>query len=64
LTFASRKCTFAAAEFTEHPKVINGFSDLMAEVFGAAGKRARSAVGMAALPGGMPVEVEAILEVV
>ena len=50
--------------FGEQPAVINGFSDLMVEVFGEAiGKHARSAVGMAALPGNAPVEVEAILEV-
>ncbi len=50
-------------EFTDHPKVINGFSDLMVEVFGEAGKGARSAVGMGSLPGNMAVEVEAIFEV-
>ena len=50
--------------FADQPKVMNGFSDLMVEVFGeSVGKHARSAVGMAALPGGAPVEVEAILEV-
>lgn len=50
--------------FGEQPKVINGFSDLMVEVFGEAiGKHARSAVGMAALPNGIPVEIEMILEV-
>jgi enamine deaminase RidA (YjgF/YER057c/UK114 family) len=54
----------ASAEgFTDHPKVINGFSDLMVEVFGEAGKHARSAVGMAELPSGIPVEIEMILEV-
>jgi enamine deaminase RidA (YjgF/YER057c/UK114 family) len=53
----------ATPEFTEHPKVINGFSDLMSEVFGDAGKHARSAVGMGSLPGGMPVEIEVIFEV-
>jgi enamine deaminase RidA (YjgF/YER057c/UK114 family) len=51
-------------EFTQQPQVINGFSDLMVEVFGdRAGKGARSAVGMASLPGGIPVEVEAIFQV-
>jgi enamine deaminase RidA (YjgF/YER057c/UK114 family) len=51
-------------DFKEQPQVINGFSDLMVEVFGAkAGKGARSAVGMAALPGGIPVEIEAIFQV-
>ena len=54
----------AAPEFTQHPYVINGFSDLMVEVFGEeAGKGARSAVGMSSLPGGIPVEVEAIFQV-
>jgi enamine deaminase RidA (YjgF/YER057c/UK114 family) len=54
----------ASAEgFTDQPKVINGFSDLMVEVFGDAGKHARSAVGMAELPSGIPVEIEMILEV-
>ena len=41
------------ADFTDHPKVINGFSDLMVEVFGEAGRHARSAVGAASLPLGM-----------
>jgi enamine deaminase RidA (YjgF/YER057c/UK114 family) len=41
-----------ADDFTEHPKVINGFSDLMVEVFGDAGRHARSAVGMGSLPSG------------
>jgi enamine deaminase RidA (YjgF/YER057c/UK114 family) len=49
--------------FGEHPKVINGFSDLMVEVFGDNGRHARSAVGMADLPVGIPVEIEMILEV-
>jgi enamine deaminase RidA (YjgF/YER057c/UK114 family) len=53
----------SAPKFTEQPKVINGFSDLMVEVFGDAGRHARSAVGMAQLPNGMPVEIEMILEV-
>lgn len=47
-------------EFLDQPKVMNGFSDLMVEVFGDAGKGARSAVGTNALPGGIAVEVEAI----
>jgi enamine deaminase RidA (YjgF/YER057c/UK114 family) len=50
-------------EFGDQPKVINGFSDLMVEVFGEAGKGARSAVGTSALPGGIAVEIEAIFEV-
>jgi hypothetical protein len=48
----------------DQPKVINGFSDLMVQVFGEAiGKHARSAVGMAELPSNIPVEIEMILEV-
>jgi enamine deaminase RidA (YjgF/YER057c/UK114 family) len=50
------------SSFTNQPKVINGFSDLMVEVFGEKGKHARSAVGMAALPFNMAVEVEMIVE--
>ncbi|CAN5434538.1 RidA family protein [soil metagenome] len=51
-------------EFHDHPKVINGYSELMKEVFGDdAGVGARSAVGMNALPSGMAVEIEAIFEV-
>ena len=50
-------------EFTEHPKVVNGCSDLFVEVFGERGKHARSAVGMASLPFGITVEIEAIFEV-
>lgn len=54
----------AAEGFGETPRVINGFSDLMVEVFGEAiGKHARSAVGMQALPGNSAVEVEMIVEV-
>ena len=54
----------SADDFGDQPKVINGFSDLMVEVFGEAiGKHARSAVGMAGLPMGIPVEIEMILEV-
>ena len=54
----------ASAEgFTDQPKVMNGFSDLMVEVFGESGRHARSAVGLAELPMGIPVEIEAILEV-
>jgi enamine deaminase RidA (YjgF/YER057c/UK114 family) len=50
--------------FTQQPQVINGFSDLMVAVFGdKAGKGARSAVGMVSLPGGIPVEIEAIFQV-
>jgi enamine deaminase RidA (YjgF/YER057c/UK114 family) len=50
-------------EFADQPKVINGFSDLMVDVFGEPGKGARSAVGMGALPGGIAVEIEAIFQV-
>jgi enamine deaminase RidA (YjgF/YER057c/UK114 family) len=54
----------SADGFGDQPKVINGFSDLIVEVFGESiGKHARSAVGMAGLPGNSPVEVEMILEV-
>jgi enamine deaminase RidA (YjgF/YER057c/UK114 family) len=53
----------AVPEFQDHPKVINGCSDLFVEVFGAAGKHARSAVGMGSLPMGIPVEIEVIVEV-
>ena len=50
-------------DFKDHPQVVNGFSDLMVEVFGDSGKGARSAVGMGSLPGNIPVEVEVIFEV-
>lgn len=50
--------------FTDIPKVMNGASDLMAEIFGDAGKHARSSVGASSLPLGVPVEVEAIVEIV
>lgn len=49
--------------FTDQPKVINGFSDLMVAVFGEKGKHARSAVGMNALPSNIAVEVEMIVEI-
>lgn len=49
----------SAPGFDRQPAVINGFSDLILEVFGAAGAHARSAVGMAELPFGLPVEIEA-----
>mgnify|MGYP001809873954 CR=1 FL=1 len=51
------------SEFTQQPQVINGFSDLMVEVFGEKGKHARSAVGMNALPMNIAVEVELIVEI-
>jgi len=50
-------------EFTDAPKVINAASELFGEAFGDAGRHARAAVGVAALPLGVPVEVEAIVEV-
>ena len=50
-------------DFKDHPKVINGFSDLMVEVFGERGKHARSAVGMISLPYNMAVEIELVVEV-
>ncbi|MGN6700723.1 MAG: RidA family protein [Thermomicrobiales bacterium] len=53
----------SAPGFSEQPQVINGFSELLVEVFGEAGRHARSAVGMAGLPGNAPVEVEVIFEV-
>lgn len=53
----------AGAHFTDHPKVINGASDLMVEVFGDAGRHARIAVGAPSLPRGAPVEVDAVFEV-
>ena len=49
--------------FTQQPAVINGYSDLMVAVFGDKGKHARSAVGMNTLPGGIPVEVEVVVEI-
>jgi len=53
----------ATPDFREQPAVINGFSDLMAEVFGQdAGVGARSAVGMGSLPGNISVEIEVIFE--
>jgi enamine deaminase RidA (YjgF/YER057c/UK114 family) len=53
----------AEPEFRDHPKVINGCSDLLVEILGDAGRHARSAVGMASLPNGMMVEIEAILKI-
>ena len=54
----------ATPEYLEHPQVINGFSELMAQVFGDdAGVGSRSAVGMGSLPGDIPVEVECMFEV-
>lgn len=53
----------ATPDFTEHSQVINGFSDLMVEVFGERGKHARSAVGMSSLPKNLAVEIEMVVEV-
>ena len=51
-------------DFGQQPAVVNGFSELIVEIFGeVAGKGGRSAVGMASLPANMPVEIEAIFEV-
>ena len=59
-SFGMVNCT---AEYADQPKVINGYSELMKDVFGDDGVGARSAVGHNALPGGMAVEIEAIFEV-
>ena len=53
----------AAPDFEDHPKVVNGCSDLFVEVFGERGRHARSAVGMSSLPGGIPVEIEVIVAI-
>ena len=53
----------SAADFTDQPKVINGASDLMVEVFGDAGRHARAAVGAPSLPLGVSVEVDGIFEI-
>jgi len=50
-------------DFTEPPAVSNGCSDLLVEVFGDKGRHARSAIGVATLPGGMPIEIELIAEI-
>jgi enamine deaminase RidA (YjgF/YER057c/UK114 family) len=52
----------SAPNFYDQPKVINGFSDLIVEVFGEKGKHARAAVGQVALPFNMAVEIEVIVE--
>jgi enamine deaminase RidA (YjgF/YER057c/UK114 family) len=54
----------ATANFTDHPKVINGASDLMVEVFGERGRHARAAVGAISLPLGVSVEVDGVFEIV
>jgi enamine deaminase RidA (YjgF/YER057c/UK114 family) len=54
----------ATAGFTQHPRVVNGASDLFVEVFGEAiGKHARSAVGVGSLPANVPIEIEMVVEV-
>jgi len=53
----------ATDDFTKHPEVMNGFSDLMVEVFGEAGKHVRAAVGMCSLPRNMAVEVEMLVQI-
>ena len=53
----------ASTDFTQQPAVINGFSDLMVEVFGDRGQHARVAYGVGSLPGGAAVEVESLYEV-
>ena len=53
----------SVSDFTEHPAVINGCSDLLVEVLGDKGRHARSAVGMSGLPFNIPVEIEAVVEV-
>jgi enamine deaminase RidA (YjgF/YER057c/UK114 family) len=53
----------ASPDFSQHSQVINGFSDIMVEVFGKAGQHARSAVGMSSLPVNAAVEIEVIVEV-
>ncbi len=59
-SFGMVQCT---DDFKDHPKVINGYSELMRDVFGDAGIGARSAVGHNSLPGGIATEIEAIFEV-
>jgi len=53
----------ATPDFTDHPEVINGYSDTMVKVFGQKGKHARAAVGMGSLPRNIAVEVEMIVEI-
>ena len=53
----------AVPHFADHPRVINGASDLFVAVFGEAGRHARSAVGVGSLPGHITVEIEAVLEI-
>lgn len=53
----------ATAEFEEHPKVLNGCSDLLVEVFGERGVHARSVLGASSLRGGLPVILKAVVEI-
>ncbi|HPG21330.1 MAG TPA: RidA family protein [Amaricoccus sp.] len=53
----------ATPDFTEHPQVINGVSDLMVEIFGEKGRHARAAVGSVSLPLGVAVEVEGVFRI-
>ncbi len=53
----------STSDFTQHPEVVNGCSDLMVEIFGEKGKHARSAVGMGSLPRNIAVEIEMVVEV-
>jgi enamine deaminase RidA (YjgF/YER057c/UK114 family) len=53
----------SASDFTEHPSVVNGCSDLLVEVFGERGKHTRAAVGMNSLPSNIAVEIDMIVEV-
>jgi enamine deaminase RidA (YjgF/YER057c/UK114 family) len=53
----------AGPDFTQHPSVVNGFSDLMVAVFGERGKHTRAAVGMASLPFNIAVEIDVIVEI-
>jgi enamine deaminase RidA (YjgF/YER057c/UK114 family) len=50
----------AAPDFEDHPRIVDGCSELLAEVFGERGRHARSAVGMSSLPGGIPVGIELV----
>ena len=53
----------SASDFTEHPSVVNGCSDLLVEVFGERGKHTRAAVGMNSLPSNIAVEIDMIVEI-
>ena len=53
----------ATPTFSDHPKVVNGCSDLFAEVFDRIGGHARSAIGVGSLPGNITVEIEAVVEI-